>query len=108
MKFNVSVSGRAWADADRIFKWIELRSPTGSIRWNDAFVAAILSLKNEAEQHALAPEDTKLRRNIRQCLFKTRRGQQYRLIYTIVGADVRVLRVRGPGQPPITTGDVAE
>lgn len=105
MTFDVAVSERAWSDADRIFEWIAKRSPQGAIKWNQAFVHALLQLKREASQHALAPESAELAETIRQYLFKTRRGQSYRLVYTIVGTRVEVLRVRGPGQSAVTSDD---
>ena len=38
-------------------------------------------------------------REVRQVLFQTRHGRPYRILYAISGDEVRVLRVRGPGQP---------
>lgn len=108
MKFAVSVLDRAWSDADRIFAWIAAHSPEGAIRWNRAFDEALDRLVIEADQHELAPDFVNSDVEIRQLLFKTRRGNIYRLLYTIVGNSVRVLRVRGPGQAPLSFEDVSE
>lgn len=35
---------------------------------------------------------------IRQMFFRTRQGNNYRALYTVRGADVFVLHLRGPGQ----------
>jgi plasmid stabilization system protein ParE len=108
MKFAISVSDRAWSDADRVFEWIAARSPEGALRWNRVFEEALVQLQHDADQQALAPESVGLGREIRQRFFKTRRGRSYRLIYTIAGQEVRVLRVRGPGQAPVDFDDIGE
>jgi len=38
---------------------------------------------------------------IRHVFFRTRAGRTYRALFLLVGDEVRVLRVRGPGQPPV-------
>jgi hypothetical protein len=57
-------------------------------------------------QHGYASEGRLLGRNVREKFFKTRQGRRYRLLYTINGDVVRVLRVRGPGQPPVRRRDL--
>jgi plasmid stabilization system protein ParE len=108
MKFVVSVLQRAWSDADRTFEWIARKSPQGAINWYRAFDAALVQLESDADKFSVAPESAQLGILIRQNLFKTRHGHTYRLIYSITGDEVRVLRVRGPGQAPVTTKDLAE
>ncbi len=46
----------------------------------------------------LAPESQFVDYESRHVLFKTRKGQGYRALFTIVGNEIRVLHVRGPGQ----------
>lgn len=58
-------------------------------------------------QYPRAAEDSLTTHEVRQCLFKTRRGRTYRALYTIVEDEVRVLRVRGPGQAPLTDDELA-
>ncbi len=108
MKFAVSVLDRAWSDADGIFEWIAARSPQGAVRWNHAFDEALASRQSDADQHELAPENAHLEIGLRQLFFRTRRGRPYRLLYTIVGKEVRILRVRGPGQTLVTAEDISE
>jgi len=43
---------------------------------------------------------------VKQILFKTKRGRIYRAVFHVKGTDVFVLRVRGPGQAPITKEDL--
>jgi mRNA-degrading endonuclease RelE of RelBE toxin-antitoxin system len=108
MKFSVVVLQRAWTDADRMYEWIASKSPQGARQWHRSFEDALLELQWDAELHSLAPENVKLNRNIRQKIFRTRRGRPYRLIFAIAGKDVHVLCVRGPGQEPVNLSDISE
>ncbi|HEY3391416.1 MAG TPA: type II toxin-antitoxin system RelE/ParE family toxin [Lacipirellulaceae bacterium] len=108
MKFAVRTLRRAEADIVRTYAWIAQRSEQGAASWYRAVREAIQSLEEDAALHALAPESAELGKQIRQCFFKTRRGRVYRLLYTLVGNQVHVVRVRGPGQAPITADDVSE
>jgi len=53
----------------------------------------------------LAPESKSFDIEIRHALFRTRSGRPYRAIFTVVGDEVRILRVRGRGQPPVRPRD---
>jgi plasmid stabilization system protein ParE len=108
MKYAVSVLKRAGDDADRIYEWIAAKSPQGAIRWLQALEDALAQLESTADQWGVAPESEDLGIVIRQKLFKTRRGRIYRLLYSIDGNQVRVLRVRGPGQGPLGVQDIQE
>ena len=56
------------------------------------------SLAFTAEQRAVALEIQSVDYEIRETLFKTRKGKPYRILFTVQGDEVLVLRVRGPGQ----------
>ncbi len=106
MAFTVLVLRRAGADADAIYQWTVKRSRSGAANWYQAFLDALIALERDAASCALAPEAKRLRLDLRQRLFKTARGRFYRMLFVIAGDQVRVLRVRGPGQPPLTRRDV--
>lgn len=108
MRFVVSTLRRAEADINRTYAWIADQSQLGAARWYGVAREAINQLSRDADEHGLAPESAELGRDIRQKMFKTRRGRAYRLLYTIAGQEVRVLRVRGPGQAPVTAEDISE
>lgn len=72
----------------------------------DAFDDAVEQLEHTADGCSLAPENSLVNREIRQILFKTPRGRMYRMVFTIVGPDVRVLAIRGPGQAPLKRRDL--
>jgi plasmid stabilization system protein ParE len=101
MSYRVSILAKAHADVDRVYTWISQRSIAGAVRWYAAFFAAARSLAENPESCSLAPESELLPYTIRQRFFRTRRGRIYRMLFTIVDDEVRVLRVRGPGQPPL-------
>lgn len=98
MSYTVLVLPEAEQDADRIYRWIAERSPGGADRWYEEFLAVIRDLKSKAELYGLAPESEHVAQEIRHRFFKTRKGLPYRVLFTITGAIVYVLHVRGPGQ----------
>ena len=63
-------------------------------------------LSHDASGCAVAREALRLKRDLRETYFKTRYGNRYRLIFTIVESEVRVLRVRALGQKLLLTGDL--
>jgi plasmid stabilization system protein ParE len=102
----VKLGGRARADVDHIYNWINARSPQGAIRWYAAFLDAASKLSIEPARHPKALDCEHLSEEIRECFFRTPRGRTYRLLFLIRASEVRVLRVRGPGQPPVTPDDI--
>jgi plasmid stabilization system protein ParE len=108
MNFRVHILRRAEVDVDTIYLWIAKRAAGGAAHWYQAFLVAAASLRIQPTRNALAPEAAAVGRDIRQLLFKTRRGRKYRLLYLVDGNDVKILRVRGPGEPPVTHEDVGD
>ena len=98
MNYAVLLMRQAELDIQTIYDWLSKRSPAGALRWYDALDNALYRLKDEATIWSEAPESAAFPDTIRQCLFKTKRGRTYRILFTIVGQQVRVLHVRGPGQ----------
>ena len=78
----------------------------GANAWYEAFETAAQNLATEGESAGLAPEAELVGVPLRQKFFRTRRGKRYRLLFTIAEHEVRILRVRGPGQPPIAKTDL--
>lgn len=98
MRFSLSITQQAKQDAQVIYNWIAERAPRGADRWYEAFHHALDRLESDAHRHALAPESKFFTNEIRQLLFKTRKGLPYRILYSIADQAVVVLHVRGPGQ----------
>lgn len=104
-RFAIVVLARARLDVEAIYSWLHERSPGGANRWYAAFHESANSLAIASDRHGLAPESAFVSQPVRQCVFKTPAGRNYRLLYLVVGAQVRILRVRGPGQPPVQLSD---
>jgi plasmid stabilization system protein ParE len=107
MAYTVRTLPRAEFDAQQIYDWIKEQSPQGAERWWWAFLDACDRLKQQPLSYALAPEAEWSDREVRQILFKTPRGRYYRALYVVVEDEVRVLRVRGPGQPDLQADELA-
>lgn len=106
MSFHVRIVRRAEQDAQQIFDWLAMRSAEGAIRWWDAFELAVAKLGENPLSYGLAPENELSDMELRQFLFKTRKGRIYRGVFTVSGDEVQILRVRGPGQPPLQADEL--
>jgi plasmid stabilization system protein ParE len=106
MTHIVHVLARARADVDAIFQWIHERSPAGATSWYAAWLEAADSLATNPLRFGLAAESDQFDYKVRERFFKTRRGRRYRIVFTIVESEVRILRVRGPGQRPLEPDEV--
>ena len=98
MPHRVIVLKRAERGLDVAVEWIAEHSPEAAARWFNAFVDALLSLENNPERCALAPENQASSYELRQLIYRPRHGRPYRAIFTVKGSQVRVLRIRGAGQ----------
>lgn len=101
MKYEVIALRRADEDVRHIVRWIGRRSPQGASDWLDAYAQLIEYLGGNADSCPSASEDADTSIPLKQAMFRTRRGRTFRAVFTIVGDEVRILRVRGPGQPPL-------
>lgn len=106
MTYTVVVLARARQDVQEIYDWIAERSAEGAERWFASFEEATTRLQANPFVAPLAPEDEFFAYEIRHILFRTRRGRPYRALFTVVGDQVRILRVRGSGQPPVMPQDI--
>ena len=106
MKFRVKTLQRARRAYNQILAYIAERSPSGAIAWGSAFDAVLKHLAESADTFPLAWESEDAEVDVREALFKTRRGLTYRVLFTICGQEVLVLHVRGPGQAPVTPEDL--
>ena len=105
MTFRARLMPRAEQDAWQIFYWIAERSPEGATRWREALATALLKLSVDPHGYGLAPEAELTEFKLQQFLFKTRRGKTYRGVFVIIEDEVRILRIRGPGQAPLSSDD---
>jgi plasmid stabilization system protein ParE len=102
MAFRVEVTPKAERDAIEILNWlIEEHVEETGLRWFQGLEAAIASLRIMPERGVLAPEHRSFPFGLRQLLYGKRR--RYRILYTIEGTTVFVLRIRRPGQKLLTS-----
>jgi len=64
------------------------------------------SLTESPGGRARAPEAELVGRDVRQALFKTRRGRIYRVLFIVVDDMVHVVAIRGYGQDLATLDDL--
>lgn len=106
MTYGVRVLTRAQHDIAACYAYLSERSPQGAASWFNRLAEARDRLALDAPGRALAAESEHVDYEIREVLFKTRRGKPYRILFTIRGDEVLVLRVRGPGQDFIAEGEL--
>lgn len=83
MKFNAQLLWRAERDLDHILSWLYERSPTGAASWLRVWHQTLAILESSADDYGLAPESEDHPLEIRQILFHTRKGRDYRALYTL-------------------------
>lgn len=101
MTFTVYELPKAKIDKESIARWLFDQSPQGAMAWLDAYDDVVERLRTAADVFAEALENKDCDLEVRQALFRTRRGRFYRVVFYIEQESVYILRVRGPGQAPI-------
>lgn len=86
---------------------IEKKSAQGAALWWEAYQEALENVSMRPFAFGLAPENQCVEYELRQVLFKTRYGRTYRGVFTVVHDQVRILRIRGLGQPPLLQDEIA-
>jgi toxin ParE1/3/4 len=106
MTYEPYLLPRAQADVENIVRFLAERSPQGATSWWDRWEQVLDQLRTAPLQCGLAPESTRYETDVRQLLFKTRRGRTYRALFSVVGRGVYILHVRAPGQNLIQRGQL--
>jgi plasmid stabilization system protein ParE len=106
MKFELRVHRRAHREYQQILRFIKEQSRQGATAWARAFDKALSRLEEFADTFPLAAEDELVDFEVREILFKTRRGLVYRALFTLTDRKVHILHIRGPGQDFLTADDI--
>lgn len=106
MTLRLKILSRAQLDAQCIFDYLAERSPQGAVDWWGAFETAAHDAASGLVEYSLAPENAGTNLELRHTIFKTRAGRRYRFVYTISANELRILRVRGPGQPALMPEEI--
>jgi plasmid stabilization system protein ParE len=108
MSYRLVIVQPAEGDVEEIYAYIFMRSPQGAGVWYRAFLGCLDRIQRDPSVCAFAPEHAEFDFELRQALFKTRAGSPYRCLFTVVGDEIRILRIRGRGQPLLKAGDIAK
>ena len=93
MKYKVVLHARAADDLVEAYDYAARRAPLTASNWMDRFHAALQTLATNPERCGLARESSRSPVELREFHFGPR-PYVFRVIFTIDGAAVRVLRVR--------------
>ena len=104
MPHAIHIFPRARADIRAKVAWLRQRSPAAASKWHAGLRATIASLADSPEHCPLADEAADLGVDLRQLLFGRQRNV-YRVLFTIDGQTVNVLRVRHAAQDRLTPDD---
>ncbi len=105
MPHAIHIFPRAMADIGGTVAWRSPRSLSGGARLYAGILTAIRSLTASPDRCPLAYEAADLGLELRELLYGLRRNV-YRILFTIVGQRVNVLRVRHAAQDRLTIDDV--
>lgn len=100
MTFRVELSEEALADAEQLYGWVTEAAPFRGLLWFNRMMAAIDSRSTFPQRCAYATENNRFTFDVRQLLFG-RKSNVYRVVFTVEGDVVSVLRIRGPRQKPL-------
>ena len=106
MSHRLVIMPRAERDVEKILIFLKRHSRDGAQRWFSAFETVLQRLREAPTSYGFAPEDGMGGYQLHQVLFKTRRGRTYRAVFTIRDNTIFILRVRGPGQAPLTADEL--
>ena len=105
MAFRVVFRLRAQSDLAAATAWLARSSPAAAARWRTGLFQIVENLETDPTRYAPADEAADLGLDLRELLYGRRRGM-YRILFTIGGSTVNVLRVRHAAQDHLTPGDI--
>jgi plasmid stabilization system protein ParE len=101
VSYRVIVTPTADAEAMEAFRWYAERNPDAAKRWHAGLSRALGGLADKPHRFPVSEEDSAaLGREVRLLLYGRRRGV-FRILYTISGDAVQVLRIRHSARGPI-------
>jgi plasmid stabilization system protein ParE len=107
MTYRVIVQRLAAHDLQTAHRWSAQRAPHAADLWLDRFQQAIRALGRNPERCRLARENGKVDAEVREFLFG-RSPHVFRVIFTIDGDYVRVLRIRRGQRRFLTQAELEE
>jgi plasmid stabilization system protein ParE len=87
--YRVEPTDKALVDGGEAYFWISEQSEEAALRWYEGLLKAFRSLEKNPLRCRLAPESAFFEEEIRQLVYG-----KYRILFTVEGETVFVLRVR--------------
>jgi plasmid stabilization system protein ParE len=91
--YRVEPTDKALVDAGEAYFWINEQSEEAALWWYEGLMKAFRSLERNPLRCPLAPESAFFEEEIRQLIYG-----RYRILFTVAGETVFVLRVRHGAQ----------
>ena len=108
MAYRVVVTDKAEADVESVLKWFHNQQATeAGSRWYALLMARLDTLENHPERCALAAESEDVGQEIRELLLGRHR-YKYRILFTVSGKTVTILRVWHSSRDSITREALVE
>lgn len=93
MSYRVVITANAKGNLRNYYLHAAQHAPVTAVGWLSRFEAALTTLANNPQRCGIAPENDAVDEEIRQFSFG-RRYSVYRVLFTIVEDEVRVLHIR--------------
>ena len=107
VKYQVVVQRLASDDPGAAYAWVSRYAPETAGRWLDRFEESLLTLERHPQRCALARENRRSRRELREFHFG-KRPYAFRVLFTIDGDAVRVLRILRAQRRPLSRKEIEE
>ena len=107
MKYKVVLQQIAAADLTGYYDYAAQHSPIDALRWLERFEVALQSLDERPDRCSLAREHGKVDAEIRE-FHVGKRPYVFRVIFTIDGEIVRILRIRRSQRKTLSADDLRE
>ncbi len=105
MAFQVVFRPRAQADIAAATAWLTQSNPAAAARWRTGLFRIVENLETDPNRYPAAEESVDLGLDLRELLYGRRRNV-YRILFTIAGQTVNILRIRHAAQDRLAPGDV--
>jgi len=92
MAYRVEVTEIAAAEIDSNYSWLKVRSPAAAERWYRGLMTCLETLREHPQRCARVFEEGSAGAEIRQLIYGRRHGR-YRILFTISGDEVQVVRI---------------
>jgi plasmid stabilization system protein ParE len=103
VSYNVIVTPTADAEAMEAFRWYVERSPDAAEKWHAGLCRAMDSLAEKPTRCPISQEDSKALGCEARILLHGKRRGVYRILFSVIGDTVWVLRIVHSARGPLKT-----